>query len=129
MMHQTSHSSCVIFLPPVNKTLKYLAQLLKSGQELKPDPLLSILETIPTYSGKVKPTGSDFAGKGKVVITRHIIPLSTLMPHCHHTVLPRVEVVIGLVGPPVYKCLRKSQNNRSYRKKIDYRNIDCYQRI
>lgn len=55
------------------------------------------------------PTGSSLADEGKVVVAGHIVPLSTLMPDHNHAVLPRVEVVVWLVGPPVLKGLRRLQ--------------------
>lgn len=58
-------------------------------------------------SGKFQPTGSSLAGEGKVVVTGHVIPLSALKPDHHHAVLPGIEIVIWLVGPPVLKGLRR----------------------
>lgn len=55
------------------------------------------------------PTRSSLAGIGKVVVTGDVIPLSTLMPDHHHTILPRVQVVVWLVFPPVLEILRQFQ--------------------
>lgn len=44
---------------------------------------------------------SLLAGEGKVVVTGYIVPLSSLMPDHHYTVLSRLEEAVGLVGPPV----------------------------
>lgn len=41
------------------------------------------------------------AGEGEVVVAGYIIPLSSLVPDHHHTVLSRLEETVWLVGTPV----------------------------
>lgn len=41
------------------------------------------------------------AGEGEVVVAGYIVPLSSLVPDHHHTVLSRLEETVWLVGTPV----------------------------
>lgn len=63
---------------------------------------------IQCHDGKIL-TCAFLAGKGEVVVTGDIIPLAVLMPDHYHTVLPRREETIWLVGSPVLILLQEKE--------------------
>lgn len=112
----TEQSGCFITILSVCASSKCLLKFCKgigrlSWYLLSGTVLPGIFYILHLSHFYISPTRSSLAGERKMVVTGNVVPLSTFMPDHHDTVLPRIKVVIWLVGPPVLKSLKMSRTD------------------